>query len=94
NRQEFELLAGDKFRIKLGREQITKVHKTYNLVDAGELFAVFNSMGLLEIGIHSGNAAELLGMEYDSPILVHITTGNEDSSIDNLSRGRSLRRSY
>jgi hypothetical protein len=92
--QEFEQLVADKFRIKLGREQINKIHKTYNLVDAGDLFAVFNSMGLLEIGVHSGNAAELLGMEYDSPILVHIAMVDEgDTLLKDSTRNRGLRRS-
>ncbi|WP_224995995.1 S-adenosyl-l-methionine hydroxide adenosyltransferase family protein [Cesiribacter sp. SM1] len=92
---EFEQLVTDKFRIKLGREQINKIHKTYNLVDAGELFAVFNSIGLLEIGVHSGHAAELLGMEYDSPILVHIATVDEgDSMLKDSTRNRGLRRSF
>ena len=92
---EFELLAADKpFRIKLGREQINKVHKTYNLVDAGDLFAVFNSQRLLEIGVHSGNAAELLGMEYDSPILLQIATVDEgDLSLKDNGRHKGLRRS-
>ena len=90
---DFEHLVGDKFRIKLGREQVTKVHKTYNLVDAGELFAVFNSLGLLEIGVNSGHAAELLGMEYDSPILVHIALAEEgDPALQSSDRLGSLRR--
>jgi S-adenosylmethionine hydrolase len=29
---------------------------------------VFNSLGLLEIGIYKGNASELLGLEYDSMV--------------------------
>lgn len=91
---EFEELVTDKFRIKLGREQINKIHKTYNLVDAGELFAVFNSLGLLEIGINSGHAGELLGMEYDSPILVQIVLAEEgDAVLQNAAKNRGLRRS-
>jgi S-adenosylmethionine hydrolase len=92
--QDFDELVADKFRIKLGREQINKIHKTYNLVDAGELFAVFNSLGMLEIGVHSGHAAELLGMEYDSPILLQIAQAEEgESSLPNAASLRGLRRS-
>jgi len=32
---------------------------------------VFNSHGLLEIGIKQGNAAQLLGLEYDSPVMIN-----------------------
>ncbi|AHM59716.1 hypothetical protein D770_07265 [Flammeovirgaceae bacterium 311] len=92
---EFEQLVNEKFRIKLGREQINKIHKTYNLVDAGDLFAVFNSQGFLEIGVHSGHAAELLGMEYDSPILLHIAAVDEgDSLLKDSASNRGLRRSF
>ena len=73
-RHEFEFLLQDKFRIQLGRENLHKVHKAYNHVDAGEIFALFNSQGLLELGINCGNAAELLGMGFDSPITVHFVT--------------------
>lgn len=93
-KHEFEFLVADKFRLKLGREQITKIHKTYNLVDAGELFAVFNSLGLLEIGVHSGHAAELLGMEYDSPIIIQIAAAEEgETNLENTAKSRGLRRS-
>ncbi|EMR02029.1 SAM hydrolase/SAM-dependent halogenase family protein [Cesiribacter andamanensis] len=91
-KDEFEQLVSDKFLIKLGREQITKIHKTYNLVDAGDLFAVFNSLGLLEIGIHSGHAGELLGMEYDSAILVHIPATDEEAGALMGIRQRGIRR--
>jgi S-adenosyl-L-methionine hydrolase (adenosine-forming) len=91
-KDDFEQLVQDKFLIKLGREQISRIHKTYNLVDAGDLFAVFNSLGLLEIGVHSGHAGELLGMEYDSPILIHIPASDEEAATLMGARHRGLRR--
>ena len=39
-----------------------------NQVDAGDVFIIFNDAGFLEIGINQGNASELLGLGYDSPI--------------------------
>jgi S-adenosylmethionine hydrolase len=31
---------------------------------------VFNSLGLLEVGIYKGNASELLGLDYDSTVSI------------------------
>lgn len=76
-RSEFEFLVQDKFKIQVGRELLYKIHRVYNHVDAGELFALFNSQGLLEVGINSGNASELLGMGFDSPISIHFITEEE-----------------
>ena len=33
-----------------------------------DCFLLFNGLGLLEIGIYKGNASELLGLSYDSPV--------------------------
>lgn len=70
-RREFEFLLQDKFRIQIGRESLQKIHKSYNKVDAGDMFALFNSLSVLEVGINNGSAAELLGMGFDSPVTVH-----------------------
>lgn len=78
-RAEFEFLLQDKFRVQIGREVLHKIQKSYNLVDAGEIFALFNSRGLLEIGINSGNGAELLGMGFDSPITIHFITKDQET---------------
>jgi S-adenosylmethionine hydrolase len=59
---------GRDFIIQFGREKAEKVNASYNEVDDGDCFVIFNSLGLLEIGINKGNAAELLGLKYDSPI--------------------------
>ncbi|WP_017731557.1 SAM hydrolase/SAM-dependent halogenase family protein [Nafulsella turpanensis] len=80
-RHEFEFLLEDKFRLQVGRENLQKIHKAYNHVDAGEIFALFNSQGLLELGINCGNAAELLGLGFDSPVTIHFIT--EESAIAN-----------
>jgi S-adenosylmethionine hydrolase len=78
-RAEFEFLLEDKYKIQIGREILPKIQKSYNLVDAGDIFAVFNSLGLLEIGINNGNAAELLGMNFDSPVTIHFVSGDQEA---------------
>ncbi|NOY36629.1 MAG: SAM-dependent chlorinase/fluorinase [Chlorobi bacterium] len=50
--------------------QITRISKGYHEIDPGDIFAVFNSLDLLEIGIYQGNAAELLGLNIHSAIRV------------------------
>jgi S-adenosylmethionine hydrolase len=65
----FEILSKDKsYTIQFGGEKFRKIHTQYHQADEGECFLVFNSLGLLEIGIYKGNAAELLGLSYDSVV--------------------------
>jgi S-adenosylmethionine hydrolase len=69
---DFNILSkGKKFKIKFGRETMIKIHGGYRTVDNGDCFLLFNSMGLLEIGINNGNASQLLGLEYDSPVIIN-----------------------
>ncbi len=73
--QEFEnVLKLNKtggFEISLGREKVTQIHNSYHNVEPGECFCLFNSLGLLEVGINSGSASNLLGLTFDSPINIH-----------------------
>jgi S-adenosyl-L-methionine hydrolase (adenosine-forming) len=52
------------------RYKITKINKTYNESSSGELLAIFNSAGLLEIAINLGNAAQLLNLGVNSNVRV------------------------
>lgn len=71
-RETFEILSkGKGYTIQFGGEKFRKVYGNYNQADQGECFIIFNSLGLMEIGIYKGNAAELLGLDYDS--VVNIT---------------------
>lgn len=71
-REAFEILGKDKvFTIQFGGEKFRRIHTQYNQAEEGECFILFNSLGLLEIGIYKGNASELLGLSYDS--MVNIT---------------------
>jgi len=65
------LQKGRGYSIKFGREEISTIHSTYAAVDPGECFVVFNSNGLLEIGINKGNASELMGLTFDTPVVIN-----------------------
>ncbi|MBL3658520.1 SAM hydrolase/SAM-dependent halogenase family protein [Fulvivirga sediminis] len=68
----FDILSKDKkFTIHFSRETVNRVNNSLNQVDAGDVFSIFNDQGLLEIGINQGIASELLGLEYDSPVIIN-----------------------
>jgi S-adenosylmethionine hydrolase len=68
-KEPFDVLSkGKSFTVQFGGERAKKLQTYYNQVDQGECFLLFNSQGLLEIGIYKGNASQLLGMGYDSPV--------------------------
>lgn len=68
-REIFEHLSVDKtYTVQIGGERFRRIQGLYNQTEEGECFLVWNSLGLLEIGIYKGNAAELLGLDYDSVI--------------------------
>jgi S-adenosylmethionine hydrolase len=65
----FDILSRNKaFIVQFGGEKFRRLHTQYHQADEGECFLVFNSLGFLEIGIYKGNAAELLGLSYDSAV--------------------------
>ena len=66
---DFEILSKNKkYKINYGRNFSDEIHQSVASVVQGESFHVFNSLGLLEIGINLGNGSELLGLKYDSPV--------------------------
>jgi len=68
-RDDFEILSKDRsYTIQVGKEKFRKVNTNFNQVDPGDCFIFFNSLNLLEVGINKGNASELLGLVYDSPV--------------------------
>jgi S-adenosylmethionine hydrolase len=67
--EAFNILSkGKTFTIQFGGEKFRRIHTTYHQVEQGECFIIFNSLNLLEIGIFKGNAADLLGLNYDSAV--------------------------
>jgi S-adenosylmethionine hydrolase len=72
----FELLSTNKtYTIQFGGEKFKRVHTHYHQADQGECFIIFNSLGLMEIGIYKGNASELLGLAYDSTVNIFFDEG-------------------
>jgi S-adenosyl-L-methionine hydrolase (adenosine-forming) len=72
----FEVLSkGKTFTVQFGGEKFRKIHTNYNQAEQGECFILFNSLGLLEVGIYKGNAAELLGLGYDSTVNIVFDEG-------------------
>jgi S-adenosylmethionine hydrolase len=50
--------------------RVSRINTRYNETEPGELLAIFNSSGLLEIAIRNGNAAGLLKLNTNSTIRV------------------------
>jgi len=65
-----EVGQGRKFAIGFRTYEINKLSRSYSDVPVGEIVALFNSGGYLEIAMNQGNAAGLLGM--DSKDLVRV----------------------
>jgi S-adenosyl-L-methionine hydrolase (adenosine-forming) len=71
-KEAFDTLSNNRvYTVQFGGEKFRKIQTQYNQVEEGECFILFNSLGLLEVGIYKGNASELLGLAYDS--VVNIT---------------------
>jgi S-adenosyl-L-methionine hydrolase (adenosine-forming) len=62
--RQFEIL------VQSNHYKIRRINKTYNETSSGELLAIFNSAGLLEIAINRGNVAELLNLSINSTVRV------------------------
>lgn len=66
---DFDILSkGRRYQLKFGREQVSRIHRSIQDVEHGEAYFIFNTEGLLQIGINHGRAAQLLGLDFDSPI--------------------------
>ncbi|MBI5219294.1 MAG: SAM-dependent chlorinase/fluorinase [Bacteroidia bacterium] len=63
---------GRKFEILLHSfyYKINKINNNYSETSDGELLAIFNSLGLLEIALKNGRAAEMLNLDINSSIRV------------------------
>lgn len=74
SKEAFEVAKGDRrFTVKIGREHIGIISDAYSRFDEGDCAVVFNDLGLLEIAINKGDASQLLGLRYDSPVSVQFT---------------------
>ncbi len=71
--EEFNHLCHQKrYTVSFARESLNAINTSYEGLEDGDCFIIFNNFGLLEIGIYRGNASELLGLGYDSPVNIYI----------------------
>ncbi|MEP7265500.1 MAG: SAM-dependent chlorinase/fluorinase [Bacteroidota bacterium] len=76
DRKLFEQIRdGRKFEINARRQQytITTLSERYAVADRGNLVALFNISGYLEIAINQGNASTLLGLKNNDTIRIDFT---------------------
>ena len=72
DRHTFEVLSKDKkFTISFARERLPRIHEFMHQVEPGDVFVIFNDLDLMEIGVNMGNAKNLLGLSYDSPVMIN-----------------------
>jgi len=72
DQRTFNILSKDKkYTISFARERLSRIHEFMHQVEPGEVFIIFNDLGLMEVGVNMGNARNLLGLDYDSPILIN-----------------------
>jgi S-adenosylmethionine hydrolase len=84
NRETFERVGkGKPFEIYIqsNHYKIQLISKTYNDIPTGELVAIFNSMGLLEIAIVNGPIAELLDLSINSVVRVKFLKGKKTNEL-------------
>jgi len=62
--RDFEIL------VQSNHYRVNRLNKTYSETSVGELLALFNTSGLLEIAINRGTAAQLLNLDTNSTIRV------------------------
>ena len=65
---------GRAFSVHFGREVVHELHPHFSAVPPGEAVTMFNSQDCLCLGICQGNAAELLGLHFDSQVDVRFPT--------------------
>lgn len=63
-----EVSKGRPFVIRFGSNEIKQISKTYHDVVAGEILAMFNTAGHLEIAMNSGKASQLLNLHMGDTI--------------------------
>ncbi|MCS6820211.1 MAG: SAM-dependent chlorinase/fluorinase [Chitinophagales bacterium] len=73
HKDQFDAFVGGKpFKISINQLAISEISLHYKSVSEGDLLALFNSNGFLEIAINKGKAATLLGIKVDNAVLITI----------------------
>ena len=65
---DFPQVKTHAFRLKIGRESITRLALTFTECGPGELFAIVGSSAYLEIATNQGSAAKALGCGAGAPV--------------------------
>lgn len=84
SRETFEKVgAGKSFEIYIqsNHYKIDRINDSYADSASGELLALFNSVGLLEIAINHGNAADLLNLGVNSAIRIKFYDEKPDTKL-------------
>ncbi|OEJ99481.1 SAM hydrolase/SAM-dependent halogenase family protein [Roseivirga misakiensis] len=68
---DFDILSANRsYTITFGRDSVQVVNQSIPEVEPGEVFFIFNSNDKLMLGINQGHGGQLLGLTYDSPIII------------------------
>ncbi|HMP99837.1 MAG TPA: SAM-dependent chlorinase/fluorinase [Cyclobacteriaceae bacterium] len=71
-KEAFEMLSKDRtYTLQLNKEIFKRLYDNYHQVEPGEALILFNSLGLLEIAVNMGHAADLFGAGYDSAVIIN-----------------------
>jgi hypothetical protein len=64
---------GRDFKITVGssRNIITKINKQYQEVKQGEMLAIFNSLGYLEVAVNKGRVAEMMNFDMKTSLKIN-----------------------
>jgi S-adenosylmethionine hydrolase len=78
SRDEFEKIIeingnGVSYTVRIGREVFNQINSYYTDVESGDCFTLFNSNGVLQIGINKGSASQLLGLGIDAPVIIEFS---------------------
>ncbi len=57
--------------VKTNRTKITKISKKYYHTTDGDILAIFNSLGLLEIAQYKGNISEIYNFDHDTSVRIN-----------------------
>ncbi len=62
------------FTIRFGRESFNQTNAYFSDVESGDCYVLFNSNGVLQIGLNKGDASQLLGLGIDAPVHIEFTS--------------------
>ena len=69
---DFDILSKERnYTIQFSREKLDRVQNQMKDVEPGDAFAKFDDMGRLVIGLYQGNGAQLLGLSFDSAVVIN-----------------------